>query len=178
MSRWVVRTPVGIDGPPGAAGGDDLPGSVGGLGMTWDLSCDDIDAAWPGRPAAADAVALTRVAGGRVAMPGKRIKRTLLLRVRPGTEPAVVDRFEADLAAMPGHIAAIGSWTLSRADHPRWTHAWEQEFADLDGLNADYLLHPYHWTCVDRWFDPEIPDSIVDPAVAHLYRWGEGPLLS
>ncbi|MGW0057113.1 Dabb family protein [Nocardia nova] len=145
--------------------------------MTWDVTCADLGAAWPGRPADADAVALTRLAGARVAWSGKRIKRTLLLRVRPETAPAVVSRFEADLAAMPGHIAAIGSWTLSRADHPRWTHAWEQEFADLDKLNGDYLLHPYHWTCVDRWFDPEMPGAIVDPAIAHLYRWADGPLL-
>ncbi|WP_439117653.1 hypothetical protein [Nocardia nova] len=48
----------------------------------------------------------------------------------------------------------------------------------LDGLNGDYLLHPYHWTCVDRWFDPEMPGAIVDPAIAHLYRWADGPLLS
>ncbi len=177
MARWVIRTPQNVTGPAGASGGDDLPGSVGGLGMTWDLECDEIAAAWPQRPAAADTVALTRVAGARVALSGKRIKRTLLLRVRPGTAAVVVDRFEAELTAMPEHITAIASWTLSRATHPHWTHAWEQEFADLDGLNGDYLLHPYHWTCVDRWFDPEIPTSIVDPAVAHLYRWVEGPLL-
>lgn len=178
MGRWVVRTPAGVAGPSGASGGDDLPGSVGGLGMSWDLVCDDIGAAWPQRPAAADAVALTRVAGARVTLPGKRIKRTLLLRVRPGTAAEVVRRFEAELVAMPGHIASIGSWTLSHAEHQHWTHAWEQEFVDLEGLNGDYLLHPYHWTCVDRWFDPEMPDSIVEPDIAHLYRWAEGPLLS
>ncbi len=178
MSRWVIRTPVGVVGPSGASGGDDLPGSVGGLGMTWDLVCDDIGAAWPQQSAEADSVALTPVTGARVPLSGNRIKRTLLLRVYPGTAVAVVDRFEAELAAMPSHIPAIASWTLSRTTHPHWTHAWEQEFADLDGLNGDYLLHPYHWTCVDRWFDPEMPNSIVDPAIAHLYRWAEGPVLS
>ncbi|MBL1078506.1 Dabb family protein [Nocardia sp. 2] len=109
----------------------------------------------------------------------RRIKRTLLLTVRPGTAADVLERFESDLMAMASHIPAIKSWSLSRVSgDSRWTHVWEQEFESPDGLNGDYLLHPYHWTHVDRWFDPEIPGSIVEPAIAHLYRWADGPVLT
>ncbi|MEU8530977.1 Dabb family protein [Streptomyces sp. NPDC048629] len=101
-----------------------------------------------------------------------------------GTPPETVARFEADVMGMPEHITAIRAWALSRVTTDvgrpapaRWTHVWEQEFADVDGLTGDYLLHPYHWTYVDRWFDPELPTSIVSPALAHVYRWTDTPVL-
>ncbi|GAB2546514.1 Dabb family protein [Nocardia heshunensis] len=198
MSRWVILSsaPSGADVDAGLAdaaakaaaasgvthcsAGVDLPGSTGGQGALWDLVADSAPATvLPGLPADADVVPLAPV-HARVARldSARRIKRTLLLTVRHDTSPETVARFESDLMAMPAHIPAIKSWSLSRVPgHPRWTHVWEQEFADPDGLNGDYLLHPYHWTHVDRWFDAEIPGAIVEPAIAHLYRWADGPVL-
>ena len=178
MTRWVIRTPSDVVAPAAVSGGPDLEGSVGGLGMTWDVTSDDLDAAWPDLPGTADVVPLTRISGKQIRSTGRRVKRTLLLRVRPGTSAAVREQFESALTAMPEHIAAIRSWTLSRVTHEHWTHAWEQEFADVDGLIGDYLRHPYHWTCVDRWFDAEMPQAVVEPDIAHLFRWADGPLLS
>ena len=99
------------------------------------------------------------------------IKRTLLLRVRERYRGALVGRFEDELAGMPRHIPAIRNWSLARlvANPSGWTHAWEQEYADLDGLRVDYMRAAYHWGVVDRWFDPEHPDQIVDPVLAHVY---------
>ena len=76
-----------------------------------------------------------------------------------------------------GHAAStsdsIRSWALSGVDQERtpsrWTHAWEQEYATLDGLRRDYMLHPYHWAGVDRWFDPEMPDRIVELDLVHVF---------
>ncbi|WP_433522649.1 Dabb family protein [Nocardia pseudovaccinii] len=188
MTRWFIRTPVdngvvlpeaGTSSVRVCSAGPDLPGSVGGLGMTCDLTADvEPWRALPGLPTSADIVALRPVASQQVTLSGPRVKRTLLLRVRPGTPEHTVTRFEADLTAMPRHIRTIHSWALSRTDAAAgWTHAWEQEFADPDGLNGEYLLHPYHWTCVDRWFDAEIPDAIVEPAIAHIFRWADNPIL-
>jgi len=83
--------------------------------------------------------------------------------------------------AMPEHIATIRSWALSRVDGAsgptRWTHAWEQEYVDIAGLTGEYLLNPYHWAHVDRWFDGEVPGAIVEPALAHVFRWSETAVL-
>ncbi|MGW6427469.1 Dabb family protein [Nocardia sp. NPDC055053] len=101
------------------------------------------------------------------------VYRVLLLRVAPGTAPATVDRFEADLLRMPGYIPTMRSWQLSRVirgiGSVPWTHVWEQEFTDLDGLDGPYLMHPVHWAHVDRWFDPECPDVIVHDRVCHSF---------
>ncbi|MFE5328069.1 Dabb family protein [Embleya sp. NPDC056575] len=184
MRRWVVRA----DGPPapgssvlaaeGLSAGPDLPGSVGGLGWSWDLRAD----ARPELPASADAIVLRPVRAGFVPLTGPRIKRTLLLTVRAGTPADVLAEFESDLIAMPEHIGTIRSWALSRVDPvgggTAWTHAWEQEYATIEGLTGEYLLNPYHWAHVDRWFDGEIPGAIVEPVLAHVFRWSESPVLT
>lgn len=101
------------------------------------------------------------------------VYRTLLLRVRPGTDDMVVQRFEDDLRLLPRYVRTIRSWQLSRVEDAvgasPWTHVFEQEFTDLDGLMGPYLMHPVHWARVDRWFDPECPEVIVRERVCHSF---------
>ncbi|MFG2887717.1 Dabb family protein [Streptomyces sp. NPDC048297] len=200
MTRWVALLPAHGTEPYGtepydAAGAlpgvsvssaaPDLPGSFGGAGATWDVTARRSPAAIAaelGVPEPSEAVALVPVRGRTVPLSGPRVKRTLLLTVRPGTPAGLVAGLERDLLAMPAHIPAIRSWALSRVDRARtpsrWTHVWEQEFADVAGLTEDYLGHPYHWTRVDRWFDGEVPGGgIVEPALAHVFRRSRGPVL-
>jgi hypothetical protein len=109
--------------------------------------------------------------GGAWNAPG--IYRVLLLAVKPATEAGAVERFEREMLAMPRYIRSIKAWRLSRVAQAsgarRWTHVWEQRYDDLDGLTGEYMLHPYHWARVDRWFDPEHPDWIVDPHLCHSF---------
>ncbi len=197
MTRWVVLTAgpedadelaavvdkvASVPGVDHCSAGREIPGSVGGLGVVWDLTTDlDLEALQ--LPSDADAVPLATIAEHRSPQAGPRVKRTLLLTIAPGTPADVIERFERDTVAMPDHIGSIRSWALSRVDtsvpgaSTRWTHVWEQEFADVAGLVGEYLLHPYHWTHVDRWFDGEMPGHIVEPAIAHLYREASGPVL-
>ncbi len=101
------------------------------------------------------------------------VYRVLLLRVLPDTEPGTVACFEDELSSMAQYIPAIRTWQLSRVDEAigtsRWTHVFEQEFSDLDGLMGPYLMHPIHWSVVDRWFDPECPDVIIRDRVCHSF---------
>src|SRR6202034_4351373 len=82
---------------------------------------------------------------------GPRVKRTLLIGARPESSPDEIAALEASLASMPEHIDTIRSWALSRIDPAltsgRWTHVWEQEFAEAGGFRP-YMGHPYHWTGV------------------------------
>lgn len=34
---------------------------------------------------------------------------------------------------------------------------------------GQYLNHPVHWSVVDRWFDPECPESVVRDRVCHTF---------
>jgi hypothetical protein len=101
------------------------------------------------------------------------VYRTLLLRVAPHSDEATVARFEDDLRLLPRYVPAITAWQLSRVEsaigQSPWTHVFEQEFRDLDGLMGPYLMHPIHWAYVDRWFDPECPEVIVRDRVCHSF---------
>ncbi len=101
------------------------------------------------------------------------VYRTLLLRVMPATDTATVVRFEQELALMPRYVPTIRAWQLSRVSDAtgtsEWTHVFEQEFSDIDGLMGPYLMHPIHWAVVDRWFDPECPDVVVRDRVCHSF---------
>ncbi len=50
---------------------------------------------------------------------------------------------------MPRFVPTIQAWQLSRVDEAigttQWTHVFEQEFTDVDGLMGPYLMHPVHW---------------------------------
>jgi hypothetical protein len=101
------------------------------------------------------------------------IHRTLLLHVDQATDPTLVERFERDLADMPRYIDSIRNSSLSRVESmigslgPEYTHVWEQEFVDLDGLTGPYMMHGYHWSLVDTWFDAQATEPIVDRRLIH-----------
>ena len=121
---------------------------------------------------------------GGVAEPRRTgtVFRTLLLRADPAAPLPVLAEFEADLLRMPRHIPTIRAWRLSRVDRAtgstEWTHVWEQEFTDLAGLVGSYLAHPVHWGLVDRWFDPQCPESIVRDRVCHSFCARTRPVLT
>ncbi|WP_269501194.1 Dabb family protein [Burkholderia sp. IMCC1007] len=109
--------------------------------------------------------------GGGLREPALRggVWRTLMLRVRPQADDTQVAALEHELLRMPAFMPGIRNWRLSRIAAPRaWTHVWQQEFARVDDLLGEYLLHPYHWGWVDRRFDAESPDWSVD-AISHAF---------
>ena len=110
------------------------------------------------------------------------VYRALLIPVSPDTAPATLDRFEHELSLMPRYVRTIRAWQLCRVDQAfgttQWTHVFEQEFSDVDGLVGPYLMHPIHWAVVDRWFDPECPDVIVKDRVCHSFCAIAQPVLS
>lgn len=101
------------------------------------------------------------------------VYRALLLRVDPSVDATTVADFERELASMPRYVNTIAAWQLSRVDSALgtspWTHVFEQEFTDVDGLLGPYLMHPIHWAVVDRWFDPETTDVIVRDRLCHSF---------
>ncbi|AOI88408.1 Dabb family protein [Burkholderia pseudomultivorans] len=116
-------------------------------------------------------VAACRPVGGGMRAPALRdgVWRTLMLRVRPQASDAQVAALERELLQMPAFMRGIRNWRLSRIEPPgAWTHVWQQEFARLDDLLGEYLMHPYHWGWVDRRFDAESPDWTVD-AISHAF---------
>jgi Stress responsive A/B Barrel Domain len=104
---------------------------------------------------------------------GRGVYRTLILSVKPNTSPAATAQFDHELAGMPKYISSIKNWQLSHVSEATglrpWTHVWEQEYEQLEGLTGPYMNHPFHWALVDRWFNPECSQWIVDKVLCHTY---------
>ncbi len=109
------------------------------------------------------------------------VYRVLLLSIKEGAPTERVAQFEKELFQMPEYISAIRAWQLSRVSEAsgsrKWTHVWEQEFSDIDGLMGPYMAHPYHWGYIDRWFDPEHQDHIVDTHLCHTFCDFDQPII-
>lgn len=99
------------------------------------------------------------------------IWRALIVSIIDGTSRARREQFEAETAAMPRYIKTIRNWAMSpiieSSGARNWSYIWEQDFADVEGLLGEYRMHPIHWGLVDRWYDVEHPDHIID---GHLLR--------
>lgn len=112
------------------------------------------------------------------------VKRTNLVRVRDTADSSEVERWGRAVTALPNHVPAIRNWCFSRVRafgpaSPRvgWTHSWEQEFETLEGLVMDYMMSPYHWGWLDGFYDPEMPQSLIEPELAHLYGFASESVL-
>ena len=86
--------------------------------------------------------------------------------------PQAARELEEATLLLPRHVPEIRSWALSTVatvEGPKaYTHVWEQEFDDLDGLTGPYMRTPVHYGLVDAWFDAEYPQYVVDPHVIQV----------
>ena len=101
------------------------------------------------------------------------ILRTALFSATHDPTPIRIAAFERETIAMPRRIAAIRGWALGTVQlhwgRSIWTHVWEQGFDHIEGLTGTYMRAPCHWGQVDRWFDPEHPDFLIDPGLCHAF---------
>jgi hypothetical protein len=122
--------------------------------------------------------------GGRAGSKGELARgayRTLLLSVNRAPSEDAVARFDFETYEMGLYIPTIVNWQVSRVTEAggarQWTHVWEQEYAEIGGLHGAYMLHPHHWGHIDRWYDPECPDYMIDTHLCHSFCDFEGPVI-
>jgi hypothetical protein len=143
-----------------------------------------IDAAWAGAGVARADWCFFEHGEKGVSAPGlaSGVHRTLFLCADRDASSSRLAQFEAEMAQMPRYIPAISNWRFSRVleagGELEWTHVWEQEYSDLGGLMGPYMLHPYHWAFIDRWFDHECPDWLVNLRLCHSFAAYGVPVLS
>jgi hypothetical protein len=101
------------------------------------------------------------------------IHRTALFHAGREPTPDRLARFEAETIAMPRRMAFIRGWSLGAVTRAwgrfAWSHVWEQGYDTLEDLTGRYMRHPCHWGQVDRWFDPEHPNWLIDPGLCHAF---------
>lgn len=99
--------------------------------------------------------------------------RTLFLNVNQAPNEEAVKRFDFETWEMGVYIPTIINWQVSRvlegSGSRPWTHIWEQEYEHISGLLGAYMLHPHHWAWIDRWYDPECTDYMIDTYLCHTF---------
>ena len=97
------------------------------------------------------------------------IHRIELFGIRPGADPAEVARLERALVEAPRHTPARRV-RLGRSASLRhgWTHVWEQDYDDVDRLDA-YMSDAHHWAVLDPFFDATNPAAVVDRVTVAAY---------
>ncbi|RVT90867.1 Dabb family protein [Sphingomonas crocodyli] len=165
--------------------GDGLPVSFMGGDKVWHAHFAD-EAAWAasGIDAVLDSIeadpivqqldaAAYAVSRFAVPQPGLTdgVYRALFLSFFKEVDPAIEKQFADETAAMPDYIDTIVNWALNPVVKARgaktWHYVWEQEYASLDGLRGLYMSSAYHWGHVDRWFDCEMPEFMIDDRLCH-----------
>ena len=108
--------------------------------------------------------------------------RTLFLSVNKAPNAAAVALFDAETYEMGTYIHTIRNWQVSRVKEAGgsrpWTHVWEQEYEDISGLHGAYMLHPHHWGHIDRWYDPECTDFMIDTFLCHTFCPFDGSMIA
>jgi hypothetical protein len=120
--------------------------------------------------------------GSKPDAPGKGCYRTLFLNVNQAPSEAALKKFDAETYMMGVYIHTIKNWQVSRVKEGSgsrpWTHIWEQEYEDLSGLLGAYMLHPHHWGHIDRWYDPECTDYMIDTYLCHTFCNFDGSVIA
>jgi len=108
--------------------------------------------------------------------------RTLFLSANTAPNEAAVAKFDAETYMMGVYIHTIKNWQVSRVKESGgsrpWTHVWEQEYEDISGLHGAYMLHPHHWGHIDRWYDPECTDYMIDTFLCHTFCNFDGSMIA
>ena len=111
----------------------------------------------------------------RITRPGlaNGVYRVALFCAKHNVTPERVAQYDRETMEMGHYIKKIRNWQCSRvleaSGNRPWTHVWEQEYDDISGLQGAYMLHPHHWAHIDRWYDPECTDWLIDPYLCHTY---------
>lgn len=165
VSEWCGRQrPAAALAVPTLPGGLNAGDAVIRTVQPWEPDVDVV---------ATDTAELVVVAEGGSPV-GRGIYRLALFNADRDPTRERLAAFEADLLSMPAHVGTIVRWRLSRTTGA-YTHAWEQEYRSLGGLNGAYKMHPIHWAAVDGWFDPEYPEWLVNTHLCHAFGEIDAP---
>ena len=124
--------------------------------------------------------------GGRTgSKPGglnKGAYRVALFSVFQEPYPGAIDQYDYETYEMGEYINSIKNWQVSRVKEASgarpWTHVWEQEYEDISGLHGAYMMHPHHWGFIDRWYDPECTDWMIDNHLCHTFCNFDGSVIA
>ncbi len=59
-----------------------------------------------------------------------------------------------------------------------WDYAFECDYEEIMDYFGQYLMTPYHWGFIDRFFEPSAKEFFIDPNLASVYCFAPTPFLA
>ncbi len=99
--------------------------------------------------------------------------RVLIYEIIPDADPASLKKMEQIMPDMCLYIPGLLNCKLARVDEcsgrKKWGYAFECDYDDPMTFLTNYNYRPYHWTNVDKFFEPACAEWVADPDLCTPY---------
>lgn len=111
-----------------------------------------------------------------------RCHRVLLMQVREGADPAMLEEaYEASSHMreyVRGFLNSKIAATVESGGHANWDYVFECDYADPMIYFGPYMLHPVHIGYIDRYFEPACEQWVFSPDLYTSVIEVDGPFLA
>ncbi len=99
--------------------------------------------------------------------------RVLIYEIIPDADPAALEKMERIMPDMADYIPGLINCKLAKVVESsgtmNWGYAFECDFDDPMTFLTNYNFRPYHWTNVDKFFEPACSEWVADPNLCTPY---------
>lgn len=99
--------------------------------------------------------------------------RVLIYAIVPDAKPEMLEKMESIMPDMPNYIPGLLNCKLARVEEysgtMKWAYAFECDFDDPMTFLTSYNFRPYHWSFIDKFFEPSCEEWVADPNLCTPY---------
>lgn len=99
--------------------------------------------------------------------------RLLIFSLNDGADPALVEKMERTIVKFPDYVPQIANARFAKIIETKgtnnWDYAFDVEYEKIEDYFGWYLGTPYHWSYIDRFFEPTASDFIIEPHLCSVY---------
>lgn len=107
--------------------------------------------------------------------------RVLIYEIVPDAKPEMLEKMERIMPDMCHYIPGLLNCKLAKVEESsgtmKWGYAFECDFDDPMTFLTNYNYRPYHWSNVDKFFEPSCEEWVADPNLCTPYIAAEEAFL-
>ena len=99
--------------------------------------------------------------------------RVLIYEIVPDAKPEMLEKMEKIMPDMCKYIPGLLNCKLAKVEESsgtmNWGYAFECDFDDPMTFLTNYNYRPYHWSHIDKFFEPSCEEWVADPNLCTPY---------
>lgn len=108
--------------------------------------------------------------------------RVLFFSLRPGADPAMIEKMESVMNDMTAHVPGLRNCKLAKvvecSGTDEWAYAYECDFDEPMSFLGKYMSTPFHFLYIDKFFEPACGEWVANPNLCTPYLAQEKPFLA